>query len=464
MSYSLQLGQTTDAVVCAAGKYLNRHGLITGATGGGKSVSLMGMVEGFQRLGVPTFVTDIKGDLSGLAAKSEATKPVGLLTPWWPEACDVVPLDVYGVAGVPMTASLSAMGAPLVARALGLSDAQSGVLEIVFALAEDEGIALDSLAKLRHLVAYCADNRAIIGKRYGLVTPSSVAAIGRAILGLERSGGAAFFSANTFDIGQLTTGRAVHLLHCVELHKNPRLYGAVMLWILDALYRSLPEVGDLALPKLAVFIDEAHLLFTDAPPALVAMVESTVRLIRSKGVGVYFATQAPSDLPDAVARQLHLRVQHALRAVTPRDRAMIRGAADSLPAGDGFRCSDVIEKLAPGVALVTAMGEDGLQTRTRITAMSLPRCRLSPLTPEERHILTLEKGVTVAEPSGPPAAPAPRRAKPLKMFAVTDLLAFLSGCAIGVGLLGVLTGSIAGGLGMLAGGLFGRYLIKFSSK
>lgn len=464
MTYSLQLGQTTDAPVCAAGKYLNRHGLITGATGGGKSVSLMGMVEGFQRLGVPTFVTDIKGDLSGLAAKSEATKPVGLLTPWWPEACDVVPLDVYGKAGVPMTASLSAMGAPLVARALGLSDAQSGVLEIAFAVSEDEGLPMHTLADLMAMVTVCSQDRVEIGLKYGLVTPSSVAGIGRAVLGLTRSGGASFFSANTFDISQLTTGRAVHLLHCAELHKNPRLYGAVMLWLLDALYRSLPEVGDLALPKLAVFIDEAHLLFTDAPPALVAMVESTVRLIRSKGVGVYFATQAPSDLPDAVARQLHLRVQHALRAVTPRDRAMIRGAADSLPPGDGFRCSDVIEKLAPGVALVTAMGEDGLQTRTRITAMSLPRCRLSPLTAEERHILTLAKGVMVAEPSGPPAAPAMRRAKPLKMFAVTDLLAFLSGCAIGVGLLGVLTGSIAGGLGMVAGGLFGRYLIKFSSK
>lgn len=450
MSYSLQLGQTEAAPVCAAGKYLNRHGLITGATGTGKSVSLMGMVEAFQRLGVPTFVTDIKGDLSGLAAMSEATAPVGGFGAWFPQACDVTPLDVYGDKGLPMSASLSAMGPVLVARALGLSDAQSGVLEIAFALAADESRNLHTLADLREVITFCTEQRADVGKVYGLVTPSSVAAIGRAILGLERCGGSSFFSSAPFDIGQLTAGRVVHLLDCTRLHRSPRLYGAVMLWLLDALYSSLPEVGDAELPRLALFIDEAHLLFTDAPPALLAMIENTVRLIRSKGVGVYFATQAPGDLPDAVARQLHLRVQHALRAVTPKDRAQVRGAADSLPNGDGFRNVDVIEKLPPGVALVSVMNEAGQQTPTQITRMALPRCRLSPLTDSERHTITLGKRVMVAEPQGEPIpTPAPRVRRSYRGAVV--LVAALA--CVG-GLCAVFNGVVLVGFGVFAAGVF----------
>lgn len=399
MTYALPLGATDAHEVNAPARYLNRHGLITGSTGQGKSVSLMTMVEGLQRLGVATFVTDVKGDLSGLAIGSRPGQ----------HGADVRPLDVYGNEGEPFRASLSAMGAPLVARALGLSDAQSGVLEVAFAVAEDDARPLHTLADLREVVAYCCDNRADVGKRYGLVTPSSVAAIGRAVLQLERSGGADFFSDQPFDLISMTEGRAVNLLHCVELYRNPKLYGAVMLWVLDTLGRDLPEIGDRELPKLCLFLDEAHWLFDQCPPAVVAMVESTVRLIRSKGVGVYFATQAPGDLPDGVARQLHMRIQHGLRAVTPLERSRVKSAAESLAPSLTFRNVDMIDKLTPGRALVSYMSETGGQTPTVLCAMRLPNCRLSPLTETERADLRA-RWAPVTIPDAQPA-PAPRRAR-----------------------------------------------------
>lgn len=388
MSYSLAMGATDSAPVTAPAKYLNRHGLITGATGTGKSVSVMGMAEAFQRLGVPTIVTDIKGDLSGLAAASTATSDNGRnVLPWMPQAATVRLWDVYGEQGQPLRASLSAMGAPLVARALGLTDVQTGVLEVAYAVAADEGMALHTLADLRAVVSHCAEQRQTIGLRYGLVTPASVAAIGRAVLRLERGGGADFFSPHSQELGTFTQGRDIHLLDCVKLIKEPRLYGAVLLWLLDALGRELPEVGDAALPKLALFFDEAHLLFTDCPPDVLRAVEQTVRLIRSKGVGVYFASQSPADVPDGIGRQLHMRVQHALRAVTPRDRSLMRAAADSLPPGEGFSVAKALESLAPGTALVSFLGEDGKPAPTRVVQMQLPRCRLAPLTSDERAAL-----------------------------------------------------------------------------
>lgn len=416
MTYSLSLGATDSAPVAAPAKFLNRHGLITGATGTGKSVSLMGMAEALQRLGVPSIVTDIKGDLSGLAAASTATTDNGRnIQPWHAEAAHVRLWDVFGEQGQPLRASIHSMGAPLAARALGLSDVQAGVLEVAFAVAADSRMPLDTLADLRAVVAYCADNRQTIGARYGLVTPSSVAAIGRAILRLERGGGAAFFDSQPFDVAQFLAGRTVHLLDCVKLVKEPRLYGAVLLWLLDALGRVLPEVGDRELPVLALFLDEAHLIFTDCPPDVLRAVEQTVRLIRSKGVGVYFASQSPSDVPDGIARQLSLRIQHALRAVTPKDRGLLRAAAESMPDGDGFKVFDAIQALPPGTALVSFMDATGRPTPTRIVKMQLPRCRLSPLSDAERGQLM---GVAVPLPTpdrqplpvapvkpGPPAPP-----------------------------------------------------------
>lgn len=387
MTFALTLGMTEAGPVAAPGKYLNRHGLITGVTGTGKSVSLMGMAEAFQRLGVPSIVTDIKGDLSGLAAPAAAPATRTAQTTWYPEAAQVRLWDVFGEQGEPLRASLSAMGAPLAARALGLSDVQCGVLEVAYAVAADKQMPLDTLADLREVVAYCAEHRQDIGARYGLVTPASVAGIGRAVLRLERGGGAEFFDGRVVDIGQFLEGRKIHLLDCVRLVKEPRLYGAVLLWLLDALGRQLPEVGDCELPKLALFFDEAHLIFSDCPPDVLRAVEQTVRLIRSKGVGVYFASQSPNDVPDGVARQLSLRVQHALRAVTPKDRALLKSVADSMPPGEGFKVLDALQALPPGVALVSYMGANGQPTPTQIVKMQLPRCRLTPLTAEERAAL-----------------------------------------------------------------------------
>lgn len=414
MTYALPLGATAYAPVAAPAKFLNRHGLITGATGTGKSVSLMGMAEAFQRLGVPTIVTDIKGDLSGLAAPSAAESDSGRnLAPWHAEAAAVRLWDVFGEQGEPLRASLESMGAPLAARALGLSDVQTGVLEVAYAVAEDMNFPLSTLADLRNVVAYCADNRAAIGPQYGLVTPSSVSAIGRAILRLERGGGAQFFSgANLVSMDDFVNGRTVHLLDCVRLVREPRLYGAVLLWLLDSLSRHMPEVGDCELPRLALFLDEAHLIFTDCPPDVLRAVEQTVRLIRSKGVGVYFASQSPSDIPDAVSRQLSLRVQHALRAVTPRDRGHLRAAADSMPAGEGFKVADALERLSPGQALVTFMGADGQPTPTRIVNMQLPRCRLSPLSPAER-LAVRRVHAPIPAPDTQPLPVPPVRPQPL---------------------------------------------------
>lgn len=414
MTFTLPIGASEGTPVTAPARYLNRHGLIAGATGTGKSVSLMGMAEAFQRLGVPSFVTDIKGDLSGLAAPSTATSDNGRnVLPWHAEAASVTPWDVFAEQGHRLSASLTDMGAPLAARALGLTDVQTGVLEVAYAVAADRDMPLHTLADLRDVVAHCAEHRQDIGARYGLVTPSSVAAIGRAVLRLERGGGAEFFSADPTDISELTTGRDIHLLDCVRLMREPRLYGAVLLWLLDSLARTLPEVGDRELPKLALFFDEAHLLFSDCPPDVLRSVEQTVRLIRSKGVGVYFATQAPADIPDSVARQLHLRIQHALRAITPRDRSLVRAAADSLPPGEGFRVADAIEALPPGSALVSFMGADGKPTPTRIVAMQLPRCRLSPLSATERAALLAVAAPLPRPDTQPlPVAPVPKPARP----------------------------------------------------
>ena len=397
MRYSLPIGAADGVPVIAPAKYLNRHGLITGSTGTGKSVTIMGLAEAMARLGVPTIVTDVKGDLSGLAAPSDKTTDKGRnVLPWGPQAAPVKLMDVYGEQGEPVTASLSKMGAPLVARALGLSDTQTGILEVAYAVAEDTGQPLDTLQQLRTLIAYCVDERAAIGARYGLVSPASVAAIGRAILRLERGGGSSFFTTHTTTAADFLSVPRVNLLDCVRLMREPRLYGAVLLWLLDMLGRELPEVGDPAKPKLCIFLDEAHLIFEDCAPELLRAVGQTVRLIRSKGVGIYFASQSPADIPDQIARQLHLRIQHSLRAVTPKDRALVRAAADSMPPAAGFKVHALIEQLPAGVALVSYMGTDGRPTATQVVNIQLPRCRLSPLTEPERAALYTR-----------PAAPAP---------------------------------------------------------
>ena len=385
--YQIMIGADNGPVFIPA-KYLNRHGLIAGATGTGKSVSAIGIAESLSRIGVPVFVTDIKGDLSGMAAAStlDGAKE---FPGWRPEAAPVRLLDVFRERGGPLTTTILAMGPALVARALGATDVQAGVIEIAFAVAEDDGLPLDTLQDLRDVVNHCAENRDTIGSRYGLITPSSVAAIGRAILGLERAGGAAFFDRSPFALADLLAhtpdGRGVvSMLDCVRLIRAPRLYAAVLMMILDRLAALLPEVGDTEKPVFAMILDEAHLIFDDAPPELLRMIDQTVRLIRSKGVGVFFATQAPGDLPDSISRQLHLRIQHALRSVTPADARAVYAAAQSMPAPVGFKAADVIGTLPKGSALVSFMGDDGTLTAARVVKMALPRCRLSPLSDAER--------------------------------------------------------------------------------
>lgn len=406
MTFFLPIGACDGVPVVAPAKYLTRHGLITGSTGTGKSVTIIGMAEAMARLGVPSIVTDVKGDLSGLAAPSTATTDGGRNggLPWWPEAAPVKMLDVYGSQGSPIGASLSTMGAPLVARALGLSDTQTGVLEVAYAVAADTGQPLHTLQDLRDLVAYCSEERATIGRRYGLVSPASVAAIGRAILRLERAGGAAFFRETNTTASEFLDVARVNLLDCVQLVREPRLYGAVLLWLLDLLARELPEVGDPAKPKLCIFLDEAHLIFSDCAPDLLRAVDQTVRLIRSKGVGVYFASQSPADIPDSIARQLHLRIQHSLRAVTPRDRLLVRAAAESMPPAQGFKVAAFIESMPTGTALLSYMDATGRPTPTQVVKMAMPRCRLSPLTVDERAALYTPAPVqlprTAAAPNG----------------------------------------------------------------
>ena len=393
-NYQILIG-ADDSPVFIPARYLNRHGLIAGATGTGKSVSAMALAEGFSRLGVPVFVTDIKGDLSGMGEPS--TGDGAALSPGWrAEAAPLRLFDVFRERGQAFSTSIQSMGAPLVARALGLTDVQAGVLEIAFAVAEDKRQPLNTLADLRAVITYCAENRQAVAPVYGLVTPSSVAAIGRSLLRLERAGGAAFFTAARFDVSSLMQcdplGRGVvSMLDCVRLIREPRLYAAVLLAILDNLADVLPEVGDTDKPRIAMIFDEAHLIFDDCPPELLRLIDQTVRLIRSKGVGIFFASQSPGDVPDTISRQLHLRIQHALRSVTPSDASAVRAAAQSMPAPEGFKAADVIGQLSKGEALISFMGEDGALTPARRVRVALPRCRLSPLDDRERAALIGEQ-------------------------------------------------------------------------
>lgn len=406
MTYSVNIGAASGPVFIPA-KYLNRHGLITGATGTGKSVSVISLAESLTRIGVPVLITDVKGDLSGMAAPSTSSPPTTAVT-WYPEKSDVRFYDVYRQTGHPLQTSVKTLGPAIMARALGLSDVQAGVIEICFAVARDEAMPLDTLDDLRSVASYCAENRETVGRLYGLITPSSVAAIGRSILRLESGGGAAFFSDTLSDIRELlrvnpSGAGLVSMLDCTRLIRDPRLYGAVMLWLLSTLADVLPERGDADKPVFCLFIDEAHLVFKNGSPELIDTVDQTVRLIRSKGVGVFFASQSPCDIPDGIAAMLHLRIQHALRAATPAQRNVIRAAAESLPAPLGFRAIDVISNLKPGTALVSYMDESGMMTPADVVAIALPRCRLSPLSDAERAA-----HMPVDAPVTPPDMPAPR--------------------------------------------------------
>jgi hypothetical protein len=391
---TILLGKGAQPVHLLA-KYGNRHGLVAGATGTGKTVTLMVMAEGFSRLGVPVFLADVKGDVAGLAMPGVASDKVKEravrigVEGYTNEASPVVFWDLYGKAGHPVRTTVSEMGPTLVSRILQVNDTQAGVLEIAFKLADDRGLLLLDLDDLRALLGFVADHRKEISSAYGLVSPQSIAAIQRALLTLDREGGEAMFGEPALELADLMrtdlSGRGVvSILAADQLILKPRLYSSFLLWLLSELFETLPEVGDLEQPKLVFIFDEAHLLFDDAPPALRQRVEQVVRLIRSKGVGVYFCSQFPDDVPNEILGQLGNRVQHALRAYTPRDQKAVRVAAETFVPNPALDVAAVIGQLGVGEALVSTLQDKGVPSPVERTLIAPPRCRMGAITPEER--------------------------------------------------------------------------------
>lgn len=377
-------------------KYANRHGLIAGATGTGKTVSLMSLAEGFSRQGVPVFITDVKGDISGLAMTGTPSEKllqraaqIGI-EDYHNEANPVVLWDLAGVQGHPLRTTISEMGPTLLSRILELNDTQSGILDIVFQLADDQGLLLFDLDDLRAMLALVAEERKDVSAKYGLISAQSLAAIQRSVLGLERDGGKDFFGEPALQLEDLMRtnlqGRGIiNLLAANKLILTPRLYSSFLLWLLSELFENLPEVGDPEKPKLVFFIDEAHLLFEGCPPSLLKRVEQIMRLIRSKGVGVYFCSQFPDDVPSEILGQLGNRIQHALRAYTPRDQKAVKTAAETFVPNPKLVVSEVISQLGVGEALVSMLADKGVPTMVERALIAPPRCRMGPATSEELH-------------------------------------------------------------------------------
>ena len=384
-----------DQQVNLLAKYGNRHGLIAGATGTGKTISLMVLAEGFSRLGVPVFIADVKGDVAGLAMAGVVSEKLQQrvaqigIEDYASEASPVVFWDVFGTSGHRVRTTVSEIGPSLLARILELNDTQTGTLEIAFKLADDQGLLLLDLDDLRALLTFVAEERKEISKVYGLVSSPSVAAIQRALLGLEREGGGSLFGEPALELTDLMrtdlSGRGIiNILSSDQLVLKPRLYSSLLLWLLSELFENLPEVGDLDKPKLAFFFDEAHLLFDDAPAVLRQRVEQVVRIIRSKGVGVYFCSQFPDDVPNEILGQLGNRIQHALRAYTPRDQKAVKTAAETFVANPKLDVAGVISQLGVGEALVSTLQEKGVPMPVERTLICPPRCRMGAITPEER--------------------------------------------------------------------------------
>ena len=373
----------------------NRHGLVAGATGTGKTVTLTTLAEGFSRIGVPVFMADVKGDVAGLAMAGSSSDKLQAriaeigIDGYTSEASPVIFWDLYGKLGHPVRTTVSEVGPTLLARILELNDTQSGVLEIVFKLADDNGMLLLDLADLRALLTHASDNRKQISTEYGLVSTQSIGAIQRALLRLEQQGGELFFGEPALDLADImrttSDGRGViGILAADQLILKPKLYSTFLLWLLSELFEHLPEVGDLDKPKLVFVFDEAHLLFDDAPASLRQRIEQVVRLIRSKGVGVYFCSQFPEDVPDNVLGQLGNRVQHALRAYTPRDQKAVRTAAETFVANPDLDVATAIGQLGTGEALVSTLQDKGVPMPVEKTLVAPPRCRMGSITEAER--------------------------------------------------------------------------------
>ncbi|MEP7184252.1 MAG: helicase HerA-like domain-containing protein [Rhodanobacter sp.] len=390
------IGRNESASVSLDPHYGNRHGMIAGATGTGKSVSLMVLAEGFSKLGVPCFLADAKGDLAGLAFAASAPgdqlkeRLTRLkLDDWKPQANPVIFWDIYGKLGHPVRASISELGPNLLGRVLELNDTQEGVLEVIFKVADDQGLLLLDIADLRSLLTFSAENAKDISTRYGLISTASIGAIQRALLRLEGDGAEQFFGEPALELSDLMrqdmSGRGIiNVLAADQLIMKPRLYSTFLLWMLSELFEQMPEVGDLDQPKMVFFFDEAHLLFADAPPALMQRVEQVVRLIRSKGVGVYFCSQNPDDVPGVILGQLGNRIQHAMRAFTPRDQKSVKAAAETFVANSKLDVVEAITKLAVGEALASTLGSGGVPCPVEQVLVTTPGCRIGAITEAER--------------------------------------------------------------------------------
>ena len=376
----------------------NRHGLITGATGTGKTVTLQKMAEGFSEIGVPVFMADIKGDLSGISqagstgAKMAASlQERGIEIPQ-PLACPTTLWDVFGELGHPVRATVSDMGPLLIGRMLALNDTQMGVLNLVFKIADDNGLLLLDLKDLRSMLQHVGDNAKQFTTEYGNISAASVGAIQRGLVAIESQGGDKFFGEPMLDINDLMQTDAggkgvVNILAAEKLMNSPRLYSTFLLWMLSELFERLPEIGDPDKPKLVFFFDEAHLLFNDAPKVLLERIELVVRLVRSKGVGVYFVTQNPMDVPDTVLAQLGNRVQHALRAFTPRDQKAVKATATTMRPKPGLDIEAAITELAVGEALVSFLDEKGRPGITERAYVIPPGSQIGPISEEQRKVL-----------------------------------------------------------------------------
>jgi len=395
MSAPLVIAMSQGKEIVLLPNMANRHGLITGATGTGKTVTLQKMAESFSAIGVPVFMADVKGDLSGIGAAGVASEKmikrlesIGIKD-FQPHANTAVFWDVYGEKGHPVRATISDMGPLLLARLLNLNETQSGVLTLVFKIADDNGLLLLDLKDLRTMIQFAGDNAKQFTTEYGNISAASVGAIQRGLLTIDEQGGDKFFGEPMLDIADLmqtdSVGHGVvNVLAADKLYNNPKLYSTFLLWMLSELFEQLPEVGDVEKPKLVFFFDEAHLLFNDAPTALLEKIEQVVRLIRSKGVGVYFVTQNPLDIPETVLGQLGNRVQHALRAFTPRDQKAVKTAADTMRPNPAFNTADVITELGVGEALVSFLDEKGRPSPVERSFVIAPASRLGVLTDAER--------------------------------------------------------------------------------
>lgn len=391
----LYIAHSENGAISLSGKMANRHGLVAGATGTGKTVTLQVMAETFCQAGVPCLMADMKGDLSGISQPGKMTgfiekrkSEFGIENPEF-QSCPVRFFDVFGEQGHPMRATISDMGPQLLARLLGLNDTQSGILNIVFKIADDEGLLLIDIKDLRAMLDFTGKNADEFTTKYGNISKASIGAIQRSLLELESEGGDNFFGEpafDVFDLLQCENGKGVmNVLAADKLMLKPKLYSTFMLWLLSELYSRLPEIGDMDLPKLVFFLDEAHMLFDGTSKAMTDKIEQVVRLVRSKGVGVYFVTQSPTDIPESILGQLGNRVQHALRAFTPKDQKVVKSAAQTFRANPSFKTEDVITELETGEALVSFLDEKGSPGIVERARILFPLSQIGAITADQRN-------------------------------------------------------------------------------